>query len=133
MLNQPNDLSNHLWLRSFPPRPRKYWARLGAGGSLILSCLLFSCSGDANDNDKRSVDSADSADTSINPDRLTGDGDGETTSQQSGLDAKGMCQELGVQDGCAGEVYEGEGLPLDLYLMFDQSGSMLTKVDSATN
>lgn len=137
MLNQPNDLCNHLWLRSFLPRPRKHWARLGAGGGLILSCLLFSCSGGANDDDKSSVDSTDGADTSINPDRLTGDGDGETegktTSQQSGLDDKGMCQELGVQDGCAGEVYEGEGLPLDLYLMFDQSGSMLTKVDSATN
>lgn len=49
-----------------------------------------------------------------------------------GLGADGSCTGLEVGPGCAGEVYEGEAVPLDLYLMFDQSGSMSTVVDEAT-
>ncbi len=49
-----------------------------------------------------------------------------------GLDASGECRGLQVDPSCAGEVYEGEAVPLDLYLMFDQSGSMSTVVDEAT-
>jgi Mg-chelatase subunit ChlD len=33
---------------------------------------------------------------------------------------------------CAGSSYEGESLPLDIYLMFDQSGSMLNDVGGMT-
>lgn len=61
-------------------------------------------------------------------------GDAPTGSDtfQGGLDDEGKCQGLGVGEGCAGEVYEGESVPLDLYLMFDQSGSMSTVVDEST-
>jgi len=31
------------------------------------------------------------------------------------------------ESGCAGEVYKGETIPLDIYVMFDQSGSMLNQ------
>lgn len=31
--------------------------------------------------------------------------------------------------GCIGESYEGEGVPLDIYIMFDQSGSMCSCID----
>lgn len=35
-------------------------------------------------------------------------------------------------NGCAGISYEGESVPLDLYVMFDQSGSMLNDVGGMT-
>jgi hypothetical protein len=31
--------------------------------------------------------------------------------------------------GCVGQLYRGQGIPLDVYVMFDQSGSMATKDD----
>jgi Mg-chelatase subunit ChlD len=39
-----------------------------------------------------------------------------------------------VTDGseCAGQAYEGEAVPLDIYIMFDQSGSMLNDVGGLT-
>jgi hypothetical protein len=37
-----------------------------------------------------------------------------------------------VQSDCAGRFYEGESLPLDIYIMFDQSGSMLNDVGGLT-
>jgi len=42
------------------------------------------------------------------------------------------CGALQVSDGCVGEVFEGEGMPLDIQIIFDQSGSMATVVDEAT-
>jgi hypothetical protein len=33
---------------------------------------------------------------------------------------------------CAGKLYKGQSLPTDLFVMFDQSGSMLTKDDGVT-
>ncbi len=44
----------------------------------------------------------------------------------------GECRSLQIEEGCAGELYEGEVIPLDLYVMFDQSGSMATVIDEAT-
>ena len=35
-------------------------------------------------------------------------------------------------DGCAGQLYEGEALTLDIYIMFDQSGSMASDVGGMT-
>jgi Mg-chelatase subunit ChlD len=35
-------------------------------------------------------------------------------------------------DGCTGEVFEGEALALDIYIMFDQSGSMASDVGGLT-
>lgn len=67
-----------------------------------------------------------------------GDSDGLDISSGSdvhrygGLDEEGNCRGLDVGDGCAGEIYEGEAVPTDLYLMFDQSGSMSTIVDEDT-
>lgn len=39
---------------------------------------------------------------------------------------------LSVAPGCSGEVFEGEAIPLDLYLLFDQSGSMSTIVEASS-
>jgi hypothetical protein len=36
------------------------------------------------------------------------------------------------QEGCVGDIYKGQGLPLDVVVMFDVSGSMATKDDGVT-
>ena len=41
------------------------------------------------------------------------------------------CLKSGNQ-ACAGELYASNGLPLDIFVMFDQSGSMATKDDGST-
>lgn len=46
---------------------------------------------------------------------------------------QGSCGALKVTDGCVGEVFEGEGIPLDIQIIFDQSGSMATVIDEATD
>ena len=40
-----------------------------------------------------------------------------------------QCQLEDDGSGCVGQAYEGETLPLDLYIMFDQSGSMCSCID----
>jgi hypothetical protein len=50
-----------------------------------------------------------------------GDGDGD------GVDSEpidGCTDSYADQSGCTGENYEGESIPLDIYIMFDQSASM---------
>jgi hypothetical protein len=37
-----------------------------------------------------------------------------------------MCVIEDDGSGCTGQAYEGENIPLDIYIMFDQSGSMIT-------
>jgi hypothetical protein len=51
-----------------------------------------------------------------------------------GYGASGNPDDCGtsVLNGCVGEFYEGESLPLDIYIMFDQSGSMLNDVGGLT-
>jgi len=94
----------------------------------------MSCSDDSGDEPGTQDSSIESGDSGIDQDALgeTSTEQGGSTSEPGGLDEDGTCHELGVQEGCAGEVYEGEAIPLDLYLMFDQSGSMSTKVDATT-
>ena len=41
------------------------------------------------------------------------------------------CTNVDVQ-GCVGQSYEGENVPFDIYIMFDQSGSMNTDVGCLT-
>ncbi len=44
-------------------------------------------------------------------------------------DAQGSCQLEMTDSGCTGSVYEKEDVPLDIYVMFDRSGSMCRCVD----
>jgi hypothetical protein len=44
----------------------------------------------------------------------------------------GSCESLQIEASCAGQLFEGEVVPLDLYVMFDQSGSMATVIDEST-
>src|SRR5690606_26330483 len=46
--------------------------------------------------------------------------------------ASGSSCALKVTDGCVGEVFQGEEMPLDIQIILDQSGSMATVIDEAT-
>jgi hypothetical protein len=61
-------------------------------------------------------------------------GKGGSAARSSGGTGSTGSEECGasVLNGCVGEFYEGESLPLDIYIMFDQSGSMLNDVGGVT-
>jgi hypothetical protein len=44
----------------------------------------------------------------------------------------GRCPVQAVDGGCVGALYSGQALGLDIFIMFDQSGSMATKDDGTT-
>lgn len=54
----------------------------------------------------------------------------------SGYTGKGItangCDVVSDDAACAAQAYEGEAIPLDIYIMFDQSGSMLNDVGGLT-
>ena len=105
-----------------PGQWRWFWSYLGA---VVFSTV--GCSGeDAGDASERATPEIGSIDSGLS----SSDEDAATAGPDSkgGLTEDGQCRGLTVDEGCAGEVYEGESVPLDLYLMFDQSGSMLTEV-----
>ncbi len=60
-------------------------------------------------------------------------GSGASTSSGGGANVSSgggnNCQLDDDGSGCVGQAYEGETLPLDLYIMFDQSGSMCSCID----
>lgn len=103
-------------------------------GLLLLAFLAspLGCSGDDGSGSDDSTDLAvGTGGSGLNLDPSdSGSGSGSTSG--GGLDEEGQCQGLIVAEGCASEVYAGEAVPLDLYLMFDQSGSMATVVDEET-
>jgi hypothetical protein len=98
-------------------------------------CLLASsaCSGDdpkANavpNNDVAIVNNSNTGDDFIGSGALGPNGEplGEGGAS-SGTDG---CSPPQSETECVGETYAGESLPLDIYIMFDQSGSMLTRVE----
>jgi hypothetical protein len=57
-----------------------------------------------------------------------GSGTGGTSGSGGGI-GPNDCPIVVDNTGCAGEVYVGENIPLDIYVMFDQSGSMLNTVE----
>jgi Mg-chelatase subunit ChlD len=65
---------------------------------------------------------------------LDPNGSGGSASSKSSGGTTGNPDDCGtsVLNGCVGEFYEGESLPLDIYIMFDQSGSMLNDVGGMT-
>ena len=62
-------------------------------------------------------------------------GDGQAglanSGSSTGLTAEG-CDVKTDDEVCAAQAYEGEAVPLDIYIMFDQSGSMLNDVGGMT-
>jgi len=61
-----------------------------------------------------------------------GNSSGSSGSSGSASVVSGGTSSCTIEDdgsGCIGESYEGEGVPLDIYIMFDQSGSMCHCID----
>jgi hypothetical protein len=56
---------------------------------------------------------------------------GSTNVSPNGIVANG-CELTTDGSECTGQAYEGEAVPLDIYIMFDQSGSMLNDVGGVT-
>lgn len=63
--------------------------------------------------------------------RLTFGGAANANGANAGRSGTIQCGDSSI-DGCVGSNYEGEGIPLDIYVMFDQSGSMLNDVGGVT-
>lgn len=100
--------------------------------SFLLSSLLLisACSSLAGDDDGGASDHS-SGGAGI----IVGTGGSGNTgnSSQNGMGGSnlGTCGKVEF-DGCVGESFEGEHIPLDIYIMFDQSGSMLNDVGGMT-
>ena len=58
-------------------------------------------------------------------------GDGSKAGSDTGITENG-CDITTNDPVCAAQAYEGEAIPLDIYIMFDQSGSMLNDVGGIT-
>jgi Mg-chelatase subunit ChlD len=59
-------------------------------------------------------------------------GGGSSNTAGGSTGGPGSCPITVGNTGCVGEVYVGENIPLDIYIMFDQSGSMLNDVGGMT-
>jgi Mg-chelatase subunit ChlD len=93
----------------------------GLGASLLLAA----CSGQK--------DPAGTGDASAGRPGIDLDLGGSSNNPGSvtGLTANG-CDVVSNDAVCAAQAYEGEAIPLDIYIMFDQSGSMLNDVGGLT-
>jgi hypothetical protein len=75
-------------------------------------------------------------DMPMSPDLLGGpDNDGDASGGASGSSGDGepSCSVSSSDETCAGQVYQGESIPLDIYIMFDQSGSMCSCTDTTAS
>jgi Mg-chelatase subunit ChlD len=102
--------------------------------AFALSAPLLACSSEADGPEHRAAEggSGGSGGTIIvDP---NGSGGSGSSMGSGGTASTGNPDECGtsVLNGCVGEFYEGESLPLDIYIMFDQSGSMLNDVGGMT-
>ena len=106
--------------------------RLAAASLLICIFPAFACSSD----DAKHETDLDGSAPILNgpgtgPDFMAGDesssgGDGNATGSSS-------CGAPDPVGSCAGQTYAGEIVPLDIYIMFDQSGSMCSCLDSTAS
>ena len=99
---------------------------IAAGFGALL--VVGACSGG-----KESVDPAVASAGKPGPNlNLGSDGsEGGKGGSGTGLSANG-CDIEADDEVCAAQSYEGEAIPLDIYIMFDQSGSMLNDVGGLT-
>jgi hypothetical protein len=52
---------------------------------------------------------------------------------RAGASGQGSCSPPDSDGACVGQTYAGESIPLDIYVMFDQSGSMCSCLDAAAS
>lgn len=114
-------------------RSRSRSAALGVGSCVALAwgLVLSGCSGEGGANGNGSPSSGGSGGGArpiiVDPNASTG----ATGATGGPTTDPGECGETAL-NGCAGIAFEGESVPLDIYIMFDQSGSMLNDVGGMT-
>lgn len=104
---------------------RSVSAPLAIVAGLLASLLVNACSG------TKDQDASDGENGSAGKPSISLSLGGSSTSSGSGLMADG-CDVVTDDSICAAQAYEGEAIPLDIYIMFDQSGSMLNDVGGLT-
>jgi hypothetical protein len=109
-------------------------AALGALLVVLFAACALACSGEGDDGgglEGSGGSGATGATATIDPNAARGGGGNANGSGGSGSLDPGECGETAL-DGCVGHLFEGEAVPLDIYIMFDQSGSMLNDVGGMT-
>lgn len=105
---------------------------------LALSFTLAACqkSGSEGDGDGNGVGGTSSGTTiSVDPNHPTGSSGGTSSGSYFGADfgfnlaPSGECKLTIKDEPCSFEAFETENIPLDIYVMFDRSGSMCSCVD----
>ncbi len=97
------------------------WAAVG--GATWLALVACSSSND----EERAADEAGGTGGRISLQASGGASAGAHATVSGG--GEGNCEILPDDSGCTGAAYEGESIPLDIYLMFDMSGSMSSCID----
>ncbi len=92
--------------------------------AMILAPSAVGCGSDSEEKDDLAANSDDPV---LSLDDPGSGSDSETSPEYN----RAGCGSLRVADACAGAIFEGELLPLDIQIIFDQSGSMATLVDDA--
>ena len=102
--------------------------------SVLLGLAAAACGGSSSIDDSRQTGAArgtGSAGSGSVIDIGTGGPTGSGAGPADGGGTETTCANANL-NGCVGEVYEGEGGALDIYIMFDQSGSMASDVGGMT-
>ncbi len=97
-----------------------YWAMvIGTAGLTLAACSSGDAEGNAENEGGTGGRIALSASGGV--------GGGASAAVSGG--GEGNCEIVPDDSGCTGAAYEGEAIPLDIYLMFDMSGSMSSCID----
>lgn len=102
---------------------------LGVTAVLVTSiAVVFGCSSEDGDNNAGTagVGVGGNAGTGFG---VSGNGNGNGNAGASGRGGANACTPAPDDSGCVGEQYAGETVPLDVYIMFDQSCSMACEVE----
>jgi hypothetical protein len=102
---------------------------LAAGLSALL--VLSGCSSAEHSSAAGGPSATSAGNSGVNLKLGDGQGGSDQTGSGTGLTANG-CDVKTDDEVCAAQAYEGEAVPLDIYIMFDQSGSMLNDVGGMT-
>lgn len=103
-----------------PPDPSRRRGKVQWALGLLA---LAACSSDEPEADP-SVDFADFFDEIVEPGETT-----EPGAAGNGSGASGCSEPSEVEATCVGQNYAGESIPLDIFIVFDQSGSMCSCID----
>lgn len=99
----------------------------------VITGLVVACSGAdpaTNAEENAAVGGGGSFELGVGGSGSRSGGAGSAKGSGGGAVGPNQCPIAVDDSGCAGEVYVGENIPLDIYVMFDQSGSMLNRVQT---